>query len=107
LSGIFCFRPAVTTTRKIKRIAPLQAGKMLGILYGILGLLVIPIFLVMSAVATQMPAPQRVGILAFGLGFAVAAPFFYGAMGFVFGALGALVYNVIAKWIGGIEVEVE
>lgn len=25
----------------------------------------------------------------------------------VYGALGALIYNVVAKWVGGIEVEVE
>nr|MBA3273122.1 DUF3566 domain-containing protein [Chthoniobacterales bacterium] len=31
----------------------------------------------------------------------------YGIMGFVLGALSAALYNVIAKWIGGIEVEVE
>jgi len=28
-------------------------------------------------------------------------------MGFIFGALGAWGYNIIAKWIGGIEVDVE
>ena len=46
-------------------------------------------------------------MMAFGFGFAIAAPFLYAAMGFVFGALGASIYNVVAKWIGGIEVEVE
>ena len=34
-------------------------------------------------------------------------PFIYEAMGFVFGALDALIYNVVAKWVGGIEVEVK
>jgi hypothetical protein len=34
-------------------------------------------------------------------------PVIYAVMGFVFGVLGAWVYNLIAKWIGGIEVEVE
>ena len=99
--------PSGSTTRKIKRIAPLPAGKMLAILYGIMGLLFIPVFLIMSVVATQLPAPQRVGFLAFGAGFALAVPFIYAAMGFVFGALGALIYNDVSKWIGGIEVEVE
>ncbi len=95
------------TTRRIRRIAPLQLGKMLAILYGIMGLLFVPFFLIMSAVSTQLPPAQRVGMMAFGVGFAIAAPFLYAAMGFVFGALGALIYNVVAKWIGGIEVEVE
>jgi hypothetical protein len=31
----------------------------------------------------------------------------YGVMGFVFTALGCLLYNLVASWIGGIEVELE
>ena len=80
---------------------------MLAILYGIMGLLVMPVFIIMSAISAQLPAEQRLGVMAFGVGFAVAMPFIYAAMGFVFGALGALIYNVVAKWVGGIEVEVE
>jgi hypothetical protein len=93
--------------RKIKRIAPVQLGKMLALLYGIMGLIFVPIILIMSAVSSQMPAEQRGGMMGVGVGFALAAPFMYAAMGFVVGALGALVYNLVAKWIGGIEVEVE
>lgn len=99
--------PVVSTTRRLKRVAPLQLGKMLGLLYGAMGLLFAPIFLLFSATAAQLPAEQRVGLLAVGGGFALLAPVFYGAMGFVTGTLGALLYNVAAKWIGGIEVEVE
>ena len=97
----------LVTKRRIKRFAPLQLGKMLAVLYGIMGLLFVPFFLIMSAVATQMPPEQRVGMMAFGVGFALLMPVMYAAMGFVFGALGALIYNLVAKWIGGIEVEVE
>lgn len=93
--------------RIIKRIAPLQLGKMLAILYGIMGLIFIPFFLIMSAAASQLPAEQRVGMMALGAGFALLMPVFYAVMGFVTGALGALIYNVVAKWIGGIEVEVQ
>src|SRR5688572_15217547 len=99
--------PVLPTMRRIKRIAPLQLGKMAAVLYGIMGLLFLPFFLIMSAVSSQLPAEQPVGLMALGIGFAVAAPFLYAAMGFVFGALGAVLYNVVAKWIGGIEVEVE
>lgn len=99
--------PLLTTKRRIKRIAPLQLGKMLAVLYGIMGLFLIPVFLIASFAASQMPEEQRVGMMAFGVGFAVFAPVMYAAMGFILGALGALIYNVVAKWIGGIEVEVE
>ena len=99
--------PSLSTTRRLKRIAPLQLGKMLALLYGILGLIFIPFFLIMSAAASQMPAEQRAGMLAFGAGFAILVPFIYAAMGFIGGIIGAVLYNLVAKWIGGIEVEVE
>lgn len=76
-------------------------------LYGITGLLFLPMFAVTSAMATPLPAQPRVGMMVFGVGFALFAPTLYAALGFVFGSLGALVYNAVAKWIGGIEVEVE
>ena len=99
--------PTLTTKRRIKRIAPLQLGKMLAILYGIMGLIFLPFFFIMTLIASQLPEQQRVGVLALGAGFAIFVPIIYAAMGFIFGALGALIYNLVAKWIGGIEVEVE
>jgi hypothetical protein len=48
-----------------------------------------------------------VGPLPFGIGFVFVLPFIYAAVGFVLGVLGAAIYNVVAKWIGGIVVEVE
>jgi hypothetical protein len=99
--------PSLVTKRRIKRFAPLQLGKMLAVLYGIMGVLIVPFFLIMSAVSAQLPPEQRAGMMAFGVGFALFIPVMYAAMGFVSGALGALIYNVVAKWIGGIEVEME
>ena len=40
-------------------------------------------------------------------GFGIFMPIVYGVMGFIFGILMAAIYNLIARWIGGIEVEVE
>ena len=37
----------------------------------------------------------------------VLFPIFYGAMGFIFGVITAAIYNLVAQWIGGLEVEVE
>ena len=34
-------------------------------------------------------------------------PLMYAAMGFIIGLIGAAVYNLLDKWIGEIEVEVE
>ena len=34
-------------------------------------------------------------------------PVLYGALGFIGGAIGALLYNLFAKWVGGFELEME
>jgi len=54
--------------------------------------------------AAGAPAAAITGIM-FGMG--IFMPVIYGVMGFVIGVVGAAVYNLIARWIGGIEVEVE
>ncbi len=101
--------------RRIKRIAPLQAGKMMGVLYTCMGLIFLPIFM-LAALAGAFAqhaqgaqagagAPAAMAGIMFGMG--LFMPVMYGVMGFVFGILGAALYNVIARWIGGIEVEVE
>src|SRR4051794_31870455 len=102
--------------RRIKRIAPLQAGKMLGVLYGCLGLIFLPFFGLagLAGVFAQHaqqargkgwgPAAIAAGVMVF-LG--LMMPVIYAAMGFILGVVTAAIYNLVANWIGGIEVEVE
>ena len=97
-------------TLKLKRIAPLQAGKMLAALYGGLSLIFIPFFLVFMAIAGA--AAKSAGgtspfavILGMGVGFIVVLPLMYAAMGFLAGIIGAFIYNLLAGWIGGFELE--
>jgi len=47
------------------------------------------------------------GMLAFGIGAVIGFPDLYGAMGFVFGAVFAWIYNAVSKRVGGIEIETE
>jgi len=101
-------------TRTLKRIAPLQFGKIMGVLYALMGLIILPFFAIFALVGvfTQSASENAgaAGAVAIGGGMllmAVLIPVMYGVFGFVFGALSAALYNVIARWIGGIEVEVE
>ena len=50
--------------------------------------------------ATQQANSAIGGAAMLALG--IIAPVIYGAMGFVFGALGAWIYNLISNWLGGI-----
>jgi len=102
--------------RRIKRVAPLQAGKMFGVLYACMGLIFLPFFALAAlagvfAQQTQQAQATSGAPMAIAAGmmicFGILMPVIYGVMGFVFGVIGAAVYNLIAGWIGGIEVEVE
>jgi hypothetical protein len=42
----------------------------------------------------------------FGVGSILLLPLFYGALGFIGGAISAFVYNLVAGVVGGIELEV-
>jgi len=86
---------------------------MMGVLYACMGLIFLPIFMLAAAAgafaqhaqgAQAAPAAVVAGIM-FGMG--IFMPVIYGVMGFIFGVIGAAIYNLVARWIGGIEVEVE
>ena len=96
----------------VKSVGVLSVAKILGLIQGCMGLVVAPLFLLMglmgSALGQQQNSPLA-GIfgVGFGIGIAILAPVFYGAMGFIMGAIGALLYNLFAKWVGGFELELE
>jgi len=98
---------------KLKRIDPLQAGKMLAALYGLLSLLIIPFMLAAMSFASLAArhgggsAPAFPLMLGMGMGFMVLLPVFYAVMGFVFGVISAWLYNLLAKWLGGFELGFE
>ncbi|MEO7931696.1 MAG: hypothetical protein ABIT76_00910 [Chthoniobacterales bacterium] len=99
--------------KRLVRIAPMQLGKMLGALYGAMGLIFVPIFGVIALAGAfipkqpNMPATPGAMFAGLGVGLMIFMPVFYGLMGFIVGLIGATIYNLFAKWIGGIEVEVE
>lgn len=47
------------------------------------------------------------GGVVIGLAIMIGLPIFYGIMGFIFGAISALVYNLFSGIVGGVEIEVE
>jgi hypothetical protein len=94
--------------RVLKSVGVMSLAKIMGLLYGCMGLIFAPFFLLVG-LAGSMAGQQRATPFAgvFGVAFAVMMPILYGAMGFIFGALFAFIYNLLAKWVGGIELEVE
>jgi hypothetical protein len=43
----------------------------------------------------------------FSVGFALFFPVLYGVIGFIAGLIGALLYNLFARWVGGFELQLE
>ncbi len=88
----------MTMKRRLIRVAPLRAGIVLGILYGIAGLIFVP-FLLLAIVTAKEGA-------AGGVMLAALLPIIYAVGGFIAGIIGAALYNLVAKWTGGLQFEV-
>ena len=78
-----------------------SCAKMAGALYGALALLVVPVGIIGIVVGIVKGNGETVGA-SFLL---VVAPLLYGILGFAVGALAAWVYNLVARQMGGIEIE--
>jgi hypothetical protein len=97
--------------KKIKKFEPLSVMRISAIGYGAMGLLEGAIFSVMFSMIPMMDPqhqtmPRWTGML-FG-GFAIVLfPILFAIMGAIAGGLGAVIYNVSARFVGGIVVEVE
>ncbi|HKW32361.1 MAG TPA: DUF3566 domain-containing protein [Candidatus Acidoferrum sp.] len=98
----------------LKRIGPGSAFKVGLVTYAILGLFVGFCFAFFSMVAGslgslaggQASAGARALGMGFGFGAIIIMPIMYGIIGGIGGVLGALVYNLVAGWIGGLEVDI-
>jgi hypothetical protein len=75
------------------------------VIYGCLGLVFIP-FALIGGLASFARGAGAIGGIGF-LALAILAPVFYAGMGFLMGAITALIYNLAAKWMGGIEIQLE
>ena len=101
---------------KIKKLGVLSVAKIQAIMLLVMSLLIsVPYgLIVMLFGATLMGIGQGNngiaaggGTIVIGLLVMIGLPIFYGVIGFIAGAIGALLYNLFAGMVGGIEIEVE
>ena len=91
----------------IKSVGVLSVAKMMGLIQACIGVVLIPFFLLIGLAGTLANRQETPFAGMVGLVLAFCMPIIYGVMGFIMGAIGAALYNVFAKWIGGIEVQVQ
>ena len=100
----------------IRRVGVMSVAKLMGVLYGGIGLLIGVLFALFSMVGGGAMLAGAGGgdaamgggmMMGMGLGFLVMAPIFYGLAGFIGGAITGWLYNLAAGWVGGIEIETQ
>ena len=96
----------VFSVAKIQGFLAFVIGLLIGVIYGFA-------FMIFGAAISSL-APQGdsqamggVGAIVIGLVIMIAVPILYGILGFIGGAIGALVYNLAAGVVGGLKFELE
>jgi hypothetical protein len=83
--------------QQIQRLSPFQTAKVMAALYGLMGFIFLPFIYFAMGFAPNANRP--------GGWFLILIPLAYAAFGFVFVAIGCLLYNFVATFTGGIEVD--
>ena len=98
----------------IKRIAPLSAAKVAGLIYALIGLPFAVLVWVISMVGLNYSGLSASPFLPFAPGYVVAGgavavivlPIVYGFFCFVMTLICAWLYNLVAGFVGGVSIEV-
>lgn len=94
--------------QSIRSVNIRSCARIVGATYGAMGLIFSPFFVIASLIAAAFGNHAESALtLAGGIAAAVVMPILYGGLGFVVGALGAWVYNMVAHRFGGIEIELQ
>jgi hypothetical protein len=89
----------------VKSVGVMSVAKIMGLIYGCMGLIFMPLFLLVGLVGSMAGQQKTPFAGVIGIFFAVFMPVLYGLVGFITGAIGALLYNLFANWVGGFELE--
>jgi hypothetical protein len=91
-------------------VDPVSLGKVMGLGYALLGLVIGAFFALFSvlgaglgAAFSQTSEPWMAAV--FGVGAVIILPVLYGIFGFIGGILMAAVFNVGMRWAGGLQVD--
>ena len=101
---------------RVRRIGIIRTATVAAVMYAFIILFVtlvigVPFALLAGAASRNVDASLGVGVGAIGVAgviiFGVIGAFFYAIVGWIMTAIGCAVYNLVAGWVGGIEVQLE
>ena len=94
--------------KEIKKIDVMVAAKLNGLLSAVFGFIFGAILSLFSFIGTNVHN-MKGGMfgIAYGAGAIIILPIFYAVFGYLAGLIGAAVYNVIAKKIGGFKIDLK
>jgi hypothetical protein len=87
--------------QRLRRFTIGQTSKVVGTLYGLMGLIFLLFILVASVLSSKGPG------VVLGVVLALIMPIAYGVGGFIFTAIACALYNWVAGMVGGIEVQLD
>lgn len=93
---------------RIRRFGIIQTANVVAVLYiVVVAIFLIPLALIVGIAGTAA-RPSDAGVAVGGvLAFGVIIALFYGVFGWIFTAIACALYNLVAGWVGGIQVQVE
>jgi hypothetical protein len=92
---------------RITRFNVIKTSNVVAVIYMlIVAIFVIP-FLILGFLFGATGSPQAQQFLGGGMIVGVVAVLVYGLFGWIFTAIACLIYNLAARWVGGVEVQVE
>lgn len=83
--------------QRIRRFSPGQTTKVMGVTYALTGLVYLPFYVIMAIINPDGNW----------LELAIMFWIFMSVFGTVLVAISCVLYNVVAGWVGGIEIELE
>jgi hypothetical protein len=96
---------------RITHIAPVSVAKVAFVLYGALGLIFGCFFALAALLGASIGAAagEDSALLGavFGVGAVIVLPLLYGVMGALGGLLMAWLYNIVAGFVGGVEIRTD
>ena len=91
----------------VRRVNPISFAKVSGVIYAILGLLSGAMFALVSHGGAGRGPGGALFDAVFGVGALVFMPIGYGVVGFLFSLILAVLYNGVARFVGGIEIQTD